>query len=96
MGFYANYDSLRFVDGRLVLRMRKQPSVADLAVLNDEFGDIVVRGAIEPIETTSAEADDGDHVDLARLAFWFDRRSWARLRVLIDRLNGRALSRPER
>ena len=58
--------------------------------LNAEFADIVARGRIERIETTPAELADGDHVDLERLGFRFDRHGWARLRVLIDHLNGRA------
>ena len=32
---------------------------------------------------------DGDHVDLARLSFRFDRHGWSRLRMLIDCLNER-------
>jgi uncharacterized protein (TIGR00730 family) len=90
MSFYTNYDSLRFVEGRLVLRMREVPDADMLARLNDEFADIVVRDAIEPIDATPAEIADGDHVDLARLAFWFDRRGWARLRMLIDAVNAPA------
>ena len=89
IGFYANYHSLRFVGGRLVLRMQHAPASAELAVLTADFADIVVRGEIEAIEATPAEIADGDQVDLERVALWFDRRSWARLRVLIDRLNGR-------
>jgi len=88
--FYTNYQSLRFVEGRLVLRMRDALGVQALGRINDDFADIVVRGGIEEIGATEAEVADGDHVDLARLAFWFDRRNWARLRMLIDRVNGRA------
>lgn len=89
LGFYANYHSQRFVDGRLVLRVQELPDDDTLAALNRDFHDIVVKGEIEPIETTRAELDDHDHVDLARLAFRFDRHGWARLRMFIDRLNGR-------
>ena len=53
------------------------------------FADIIVRGAIEAIDATPEEIADDDHVDLARIAFRFDRRGWARLRMLIDRLNDR-------
>ena len=88
-GFYANYHSMRFVDGMLVLRLQSLPSPEELAVLSDEFADIVVRDRIEAIVTTPAELADDDHVDLARIAFRFDRRGWARVRMLIDRLNGR-------
>ena len=92
IAFYRNYHSLRFVGGRLVLRLHEAPTPDAIARLNDEFADIVVRGTIEPIAVTPAELADGDHVDLARLAFWFDRRGWARLRMLVDRLNGRSLT----
>jgi hypothetical protein len=88
-GFFENYHSQRFVDGRLVLRMRSAPDVETLARLDDEFADIVTRGSIERIEPTRAEVRDGDHVDLDRVALWFDRHGWPRLRELIDRLNGR-------
>ncbi|HEX5587899.1 MAG TPA: TIGR00730 family Rossman fold protein [Acidimicrobiia bacterium] len=87
LAFYRNYHSLRFVDGQLVLRLHELPDPATLTALSDEFDDIVVRGAIEAIPTTKAELDDADHVELPRLAFRFDRRGWARLRMLIDRLN---------
>jgi hypothetical protein len=88
-GFYVNYHSMRFVDGQLVLRLLELPSDAALGALNAEFADIVVRDRIEAIATTPAEIADGDHVDLARIAFRFDRRGWSRLRMVIDRLNGR-------
>src|SRR5262249_37755765 len=89
LGFYRNYDSQRFVKGRRVLRMREAPSPARLADLNTEFADIVVRGEMEVIEATPEEVADNDHVDLARVAFRFDRHGWSRLRMLIDRLNER-------
>jgi uncharacterized protein (TIGR00730 family) len=92
LGFYSNYHSLRFVQGVLVLRLLRAPSAAETAALREEFDDIVVRDDIEVIEATPAEVADGDHVDLARIAFRFNRRSWSRLRTMIDRLNGRPAS----
>jgi uncharacterized protein (TIGR00730 family) len=88
-GFFSNYHSQRFVDGRLVLRMDKAPDDAALDRLNAEFADIVARGRIERIDATPAEVADDDHVDLERLGLRFDRHGWARLRELIDALNGR-------
>jgi hypothetical protein len=88
-GFFANYDSQRFVDGRLVLRLQRAPDDAELARLTEEFSDIVARGQIERVDAAPAEVADADHVDLERVAFWFDRHGWPRLRELIDRLNGR-------
>jgi hypothetical protein len=89
LGFFANYQSLRFVSGRLVLRMRQAPTGPDLEALNRDFADILVRGRIEPTAATRAEIADDDALDLDRLVVPFDRRSYARLRELIDRLNGR-------
>lgn len=94
LGFFANYQSLRFVGGRLVLRMRSAPDGAELAALNRDFADILVRGRIERVDATPAEVADADALDLERLMVPFDRRSYARLRELIDRLNGRP-SMPE-
>ncbi|MGE0796343.1 MAG: TIGR00730 family Rossman fold protein, partial [Acidimicrobiia bacterium] len=45
-GFYRNYHSLRFVGDRLVLRLQASPTDDELAALNAEFGDILVRGSI--------------------------------------------------
>ena len=86
-GFYANYHSLRFVEGELVLRMRHAPDAAQLAALNAEFADIVVRGEIRTIGPTPVELADKDFPELARVTFRFNRRSWSRLRLLIDALN---------
>jgi len=89
LGFFSNYQSLRFVGGRLVLRMRAAPDADEIAALNHDFADLLVRGHIERIDPTPAEVADRDELDLERLLVPFDRRSYARLRELIDRLNGR-------
>jgi uncharacterized protein (TIGR00730 family) len=85
--FYRNYHSLRFVEGTLVLRMQRLPSDATLAALNADFADIVASGAIEPCEPSKGEVSDNDVPKLARLRLRFDRRSYSRLRQLINRLN---------
>ncbi len=88
--FYGNYHSQRFVDGKLVLRLKHEPGDALIAELNDEFSDILVDGTIEKIPTTPAELADGDDVDLPRIRMHFDRRQLGRLRQLVDRLNAAA------
>lgn len=85
--FYRCYHSIRFVGSRLVMRLHRRVDDDELAELNRRFGHIVERGEIERIDVTEAEARDGDHVHLHRLAFRFDRRSWAGVRRLIDALN---------
>jgi uncharacterized protein (TIGR00730 family) len=89
-GFFTNYHSQRFVDGRLVMRLQRAPDDASGARLAEEFGDLLSRGGIDRIDATPAEIEDDDHLELERIAFWFDRHGWPRLRQLIDRLNGRA------
>jgi len=77
----------------LVIRLHRAPDAAALEKLNEEFADIVVRGRIERVAPTPAEEADDDHLDLERIAFRFDRHGFARLRALIDRLNGREAAR---
>jgi predicted Rossmann-fold nucleotide-binding protein len=87
--FYSTYHSSRYVGRRLVLRLKRELSEEELTALNDDFADIVVSGSIERVKASPSEVDDDDVVDLPRLAFVFDRMSYARLRLLIDQLNGR-------
>jgi uncharacterized protein (TIGR00730 family) len=86
-GFYRNYHSLRFVEGDLVLRMQQLPSHTELEAINRDFADILASGVIEPTAASKAEIGDGDVPDLPRLRMRFDRRSYSRLRLLIDRIN---------
>jgi hypothetical protein len=85
--FYRTFHSQRFVGSRLVLRLLREVSDEELERLNDEFGDIVEKGVIERVGPSDAEIRDGDEVDKPRIALRFAKRHWARLRVLIDRLN---------
>jgi len=92
--FYANYQSQRFVDGTLILRLNKAPDAALLAELNSEFADILPGGPMEVIEATDAETRDADNLHLERLRVPFDRRQFGRLRLLINRLNQDVASEP--
>ncbi len=89
-GFYRNYHSRRFVGDRLVLRLRNEPTDEEVAALGAEFADIVVRGTIDKTAPLPPEVSGEDHLELARLAFRFDRLHHGRLRSLIDRINGLA------
>jgi len=86
-GFYRRYHSMRFVGRRLVLRLTAPVDDAELRALNREFADIITGAPIAPTEASPGEVDDDDVPDLPRIALGFDRRSFARLRHLIDRLN---------
>lgn len=85
--FYSVYNSMRYVRGRLVLRLHREPSDALLERLNVEFADILGSGRIEKVVTHRLEADDAHLSELPRLAFHFDRRNMGRLRQLVDCLN---------
>lgn len=85
--FYRNYQSMRFVGSRLVLRLSHEPTDALLASLAAEFGDTLASGGFERIEPTRSEIRDDDSLELHRVAFEFDRRQQARLRQLINHVN---------
>ncbi|MEQ8841428.1 MAG: LOG family protein [Acidimicrobiales bacterium] len=85
--FYRTYHSIRFVGSRLVLRLQREIGDEELARLNEDFGHVVAKGEIERIDPTEAEVRDADHIELHRIAFRFDRRSWAGVRRMIDALN---------
>jgi hypothetical protein len=87
LDFYRNYHSCRWVGDLLVLRLQVAPSQKELSELNKEFGDIVSAGSIRLASPFPPERSDGDQLELARIAFRFDRIHYGRLRQLIDALN---------
>lgn len=87
VGFYSNYDSMRFVGQRLVLRMQRAPDESRLEELSRTFADIIPTGAIERSDPFPSEVQDDDALDAERIAFHFDNASYGRLRELIDQLN---------
>ena len=87
MRFYSVYNSMRYVRGKLVLRLHYAPDDAFIERLNDEFSDIVEKGRIELVETHRLEADDRHLRHLPRLAFRFSRRNIGRLRQMVDLIN---------
>lgn len=87
LGFYSVYHSMRYVRGKLVLRLNREPDDAFIERLNDEFGDILDSGRIERATVHRLEADDEHLKDLPRIAFAFNRREVGRLREMVDLLN---------
>jgi predicted Rossmann-fold nucleotide-binding protein len=85
--FYRNFHSSRFVKDLLVLRLQRRPSDAAIEALNDDFADLIAGEAIHSIDPTPEEQEDGEWLELPRLAFGFNRRDYGRLRQLIDALN---------
>lgn len=86
--FYRNYHSSRFVGNELVIRLQHAPSETALAALNEDFAEIITGEPVRVVEATPEEREDEDVLNLPRIALGFDRKSYGRLRELIDRLNG--------
>jgi hypothetical protein len=87
MHYYANYHSARWVGDLLVLRLQRLPDPESLEKLSSDFSDIVTSGTIRATKPLPPERSAQDHLELARIAFRFDKFSYARLRALIDALN---------
>jgi len=85
--FYRVFDSIRYVGGRLVLRLTKELTDEQIDQLNDDFADIVASGRIERTGPAAAEVADGDAVDKARIRFRFINNEYARLHALIRTIN---------
>jgi hypothetical protein len=85
--FYKNYQSQRYVDGMLVLRVLRLPPEDEIEKLRAAFSDIVGPHGIGVTQPSEAEIADEDEVSCARLAVDFNQTSVGRLRRLIDELN---------
>jgi len=86
LGFYKNYDSLRYVGHLAVMRLKKDPTDAQLVELNDRFGQFST-GAIVRATPFEPERRENDKLDLARITFTLANHSAGVLRGLIDTVN---------
>lgn len=87
VGFYRNYDSIRYVGEQLVMRLRRAPDDEQLAELNDRFGHLSMSGRIERSEPLGIEVREQDALQLQRIRFPFAKHGYGELRRLIDALN---------
>ena len=84
--FYRRYHSMRYVKDRLVVRLEAPLNDEEVEILNQEFGDILKSGKIEPTLALAGETDQ-TIAHLPRLKFHFRRRAFGRLREFVNRLN---------
>ena len=93
-GFYRNYHSSRFVNSRLILRLREPVSDEILDGLNTRYASILAEGRIERTEVLPEEENEPETHHLYRVGLWFNRRSAGLLRRMIDELNAPATAAP--
>jgi uncharacterized protein (TIGR00730 family) len=93
-GFWRNYQGIRWVADRLVIRLRRAPTDTELAALDEEFRDLALDGGIERTTPLPAEISDRDQLDLPRLVLRFDPRKGGGFRELIAAVNALASAPP--
>ena len=86
--FYRNFHSSRFVKEMFVIRLKHPPTESAIEAMNEDFADIIAGEKIKLTEPLAEEIERGEHLELPRIAFGFNRRDYGRLRQLIDVLNG--------
>lgn len=85
--FYKVYHSSRWVRDKLVIRLSEPLPAAALANLNHKFADLVREGEIIQRSALSEEKNEPEILDMPRLVLTPYRRSFGRLRQLIDAIN---------
>jgi len=83
--FYRVFHSQRYVGDTLVFRLRRPLEAPALADLGSRFADILSGAPEQAAGPLGAEG--GEHPELSRLILPFNRRSYGRLRQLIDVVN---------
>jgi uncharacterized protein (TIGR00730 family) len=84
--FYRIYHSSRYVGQQFVMRLNCELSETQVEQLNQDFGDILLKGKIQKSQALSQEMGD-ETANLPRLVFYFNQRSFGRLHQLIERIN---------
>lgn len=72
---------------RLVLRLRSEPTAAEIAQLNERFGEMLAEGRIETTGPVGPEVADHDRLDLPRLTLVPMPRAVGKLHQLIRAIN---------
>jgi uncharacterized protein (TIGR00730 family) len=86
--FYRNFHSLRFIDGKLIIRLNKELSQENIDILENEFPDLHLPGTrIILSAPLPDEADEPDLLPLPRLALHFNHLHYGLLMAFIGRIN---------
>jgi uncharacterized protein (TIGR00730 family) len=86
--FYRTYHSLRFIDHRLVIRLNRPLTPAQVAILEDEFSELIREGDhIRCCDQFPEENDEPDLAELPRISLLFDHHHYGLLLAFIHRIN---------
>ena len=85
--FYRVYHSIRYVSGMAVLRLNREISSKTLKLINKKFKDILTSGEIRINPPTVKEIEEGEFINLPRLAMNFNMRDYGRLCEMIQLIN---------
>ncbi len=89
--FYYRYHSLRYVREQLLIRMLSEIPERIIAEMKADFADILTPGGTIAMSCTlPEESEEPEIAHLPRLLIDFNRISFGRLRLLIDRINSDA------
>jgi len=84
--FYKNYHSIRFGRGCTIIRLNRKLPEKALNKLSKKYSSIL-KSAIKPSGPLPAEVREKEFLDLPRICFGFDRRSYNVLIELVRDLN---------
>jgi uncharacterized protein (TIGR00730 family) len=86
--FYFRYHSLRYIDDKVVLRLTPPIPHDRISALKSSFSDMMISGGNMSLSgPLPAEDDEPEISHLPRLVVDFNRKSFARLKQLIDAVN---------
>ncbi len=86
--FYRTFHSLRFIDQRLVIRLNKPLAPDQIAILEDEFSELIREGDhIRCCGLFPEENDEPDLAGLPRISLLFDHHHYGLLLAFIHRIN---------
>lgn len=84
--FYCVYHSSRYIRDVFVIRLNSQLTDEQVAQLNEDYADILVRGKIEKNTALPGEEKD-EAANLPRLTLHFNQRDLGRLYQMINQIN---------
>lgn len=87
VGFYANYHSVRFVDGIMHIRTKRRIPDTDFAAIARDLSHLATDGFLEQTGPSDVEQRDNDNVELTRVVLKYSGKGFASVRPLIDALN---------